>query len=105
MRPSSLLLTFSAALLILPVQATAHARLKPAVVKACDCQPARSVSVEHGVTVYRAQPRPWRLATETRPEPISKTRVIVRPYRYNYLAVDTRSRGEWGPVNAVYQKF
>lgn len=110
MRPSSIALkigTAFACLALLPVQAPAKTRAKAPVTKACDRQ-ATAVTVEHGITVYRAQPRPWR-TTETRPEsapePVSATRVIIRPYRYNYLAVDTRSRGEWGPVNAVYQKF
>ncbi len=67
---------------------------------------AGTLTVEHGVTVYRAASRPWQAPATRLERPAAQpARIVLRPYRYNYLEADTRSRGEWGPVNAIYQKF
>lgn len=93
----------SAAILVSAPAAEAAKPAKPD--RTNNCRAAAAISVEHGVTVYRARPRPWHQAIKPEPAKAPTPRILVRPYRHNYLSVDTRPRGEWGVVNAVYQKF
>lgn len=94
--------------LALVLFAPAAEAAKPKTLHIDECQAATAsvtVTREHGVNVYRAAPRPWKPETARAELTAPAPRVTARPYRYNYLSVDTRSRGEWGPMYAVYQKF
>jgi hypothetical protein len=111
---SKLYLSSLCAALALLGPLAAHAAKHPS--KSHKASPARDcgasappvgLTVEHGVTVYRAAPHPWQTGAENPQRDIAPTRhiIVIRPYRYNYLAVDTRARDEWGPMYAVYQNF
>jgi hypothetical protein len=89
-------------MLAMPAEAAKPAK----ILRISECRAASAVVTrEHGVTVYRATPRSWKQETARAETATPAPRVIIRANRYNYLSVDTRTRGEWGPMYAVYQKF
>ena len=79
-----------AAIIVAPGAALAGPNLKTYA------KPANAITTERGVTVFRARPHAWQnvpVSVNTTPDRRETVR-IIRIVRADYLAVDTRPRGD-----------